>query len=59
MALAGEVAYRVNRMERLGGLSAYLIGVLQTMWSYRQTHLTVVSNDGEVLSEYCLALEIG
>ena len=59
VALAGEVAYRVSRMERFGGLSAYLIGVLQTMWSYQPTHLTVVSDDGEILSEDCLALEVG
>jgi diacylglycerol kinase (ATP) len=59
VALAGEVAYRVNRMERLGGLSAYLLGVLQTMWSYTPMHLTVISDDREVLSEECLALEVG
>ena len=59
VALAGEVACRVNRMERLGGLSAYLLGVLQTMWSYTPMHLTVVSDEGEVLSEECLALEVG
>jgi YegS/Rv2252/BmrU family lipid kinase len=59
VALAGEVAYRVNRMERLGGLSAYLLGVLQTMWSYTPMHLTVISDDREVLAEECLALEVG
>ena len=59
VALAGEVAYRVNRMERLGGLSAYLFGVLQTMWSYTPMHLTVTSDHLEVLSEECLALEVG
>ena len=59
VALAGEVAYRVNRMERLGGLSAYLLGVLRTMWSYTPMHLTVISDDREILSEVCLALEVG
>jgi len=59
VALAGEVAYRVNRMKRLGGLPAYLVAVLQTMGSYTPMHLTVVSDDGEVLSEDCLALEVG
>ena len=59
LGLAGEVAYRVNRMKRLGGVSAYLLGVLQTMGSFRPLGIELATPDGTTVVARCLALEVG
>ena len=59
VGLAAEAAYRVNAMTWVKGLAAYLLGVLQTMGSYRPMEITITTREGDRFSDRCLALEIG
>jgi YegS/Rv2252/BmrU family lipid kinase len=57
IGLAAEAAFRVNRMQHFGGVAAYLLGVVQTMWSY-QPQETTVQAEGLTVTGPLLALEV-